>query len=118
MFLRVAPMMMYSLPFRFAASSVLAAVAGLTVGPGAALADYITLRNGGEIRGELLSDSSRAEARSRSRGDRLAETGRDGVVSIRTLSGALVAVGTDEVDSVVGRSMNLEKYETLRRASP
>jgi hypothetical protein len=80
-------------------------------------ADYITLRSGGEIRGELLSGLNRAEGKSKSRGDRSREE-RSEFISIRTLSGATVAVETDEVESVVRRRMVLEEYETLRRATP
>jgi hypothetical protein len=66
--------------------------------------DFIALRNGGEIRGELLTDP-----RARNAGE---------LVSIRTLSGAVVTVEKQQVDDVVRRRMVLEEYETLRRAAP
>lgn len=129
MFLRVARTIVMSLPFRLAACVDLLTWAGLLMwaslvtGAGLALdvrvarADYITLRNGGEIRGELLSESNRAEKKSKPRGNRLVEE-RGDIVSIRTLSGAMVAVVHGDVESVVHRRMVFEEYETLRRAAP
>ena len=68
-----------------------------------ARADCITLKNGGEIRGELLSD---------------AKTAASGpAVAIRTLSGATVSVVRDEVAAVVRRRPVLEAYETRRRTA-
>lgn len=78
-------------------------------------ADYITLRTGGEIRGELLSESNRPDRKSRA----AVESGPRGeIVSIRTLTGAMVAVGKDDVESIVRRRMVVEEYESLRRAAP
>lgn len=72
-------------------------------------ADFVTLRSGGEIRGELLGDSASAASKQKLAGD---------FVTIRTLSGALVAVGRAEVESVVRRRLVVEDYESLRRAAP
>ena len=125
MFLRVAGIIVMSLPLRLKDFSHWAQVARLAVGAGlvmgaslvlgtrGASADYIMLRSGGEIRGELLSDSNRAETKSKSRVGSLVD-----IVSIRTLSGAMVAVGKDEVESVVRRKMVVEEYESLRRSCP
>jgi hypothetical protein len=68
----------------------------------AARADIISLRNGGEIRGELLDD-----AKSKARGE---------PVTIRTLTGATVAIIRSDVDAVVRRRLIVEEYETRRRA--
>ncbi|MGE5191080.1 MAG: HEAT repeat domain-containing protein, partial [Deltaproteobacteria bacterium] len=62
------------------------------------------LRNGGEIRGEVLGDAG-----SKTRGK---------MVSIRTLSGATVVVDRGEVDAVVRRRLIVEEYETRRRSIP
>src|SRR5579872_403665 len=70
-----------------------------------ARADYVTLRSGGEIRGELLAD-----AKSKTRNE-------NQTVSIRTLSGATVAVVQSEVESIVRRRMIVEEYETRRRSA-
>ena len=73
-----------------------------------------------------------AMAQLRSRSHRLAKRGRnpgalqgdgkskaaDGLVSIRTMSGATVSVISDEVQAVVRRRMIVEEYETRRRAIP
>ncbi len=90
-----------------------------------ASADYIILRSGGEIRGELLSDPNQRPSRPsgiKSKTAGAAEKGgpaeRGEIVSIRTLSGATVAVGQREVESIVRRKMILEEYESLRRAAP
>lgn len=99
--------------------------AGLSLGARGAYADYITLRSGGEIRGELLSGTNRGEATSRIRVESgktgLVQTGRGpnrDIVSIRMLSGAVVTVLQGDVESVVQRRMVLEEYESLRRAAP
>src|SRR5262249_38293217 len=75
----------------------------VVIGSRPARCDFIALRNGGEIRGELLTDP-----RARNAGE---------LVSIRTLSGAVVTVEKQQVDDVVRRRMVLEEYETLRRAA-
>jgi hypothetical protein len=67
-------------------------------------ADCVTLKSGGEIRGELLPDAK--------------STGRATQVSIRTLSGAVVTVVADEVDWVLRRRPVVEEYETRRRIVP
>jgi len=87
----------------------------LAAGARTASADFITLRSGGEIRGELQSEAKSIGLNSPGKA-RLGQPGD--VVSIRTLSGALVAVGKADVESVVRRRMVLEEYETLRRAAP
>jgi hypothetical protein len=72
-------------------------------------ADYIALKGGGEIRGELLAyrkETARQDA------------AKLNPISIRTLSGATVAVARDEVSSVVRRQPVAEEYETRRRAVP
>src|SRR5258708_7275522 len=112
MLLRVARPIAVSLPLRWAVGIGIVLGASLSLRARAAQADYIMLRNGGEIRGELLSESSRAGAKSKSRPD------RGEIVSIRMLSGALVAVGQGDVAAVVRRRMVVEEYETLRRAAP
>lgn len=86
-----------SLPVLLAAPLVLA-----WAGP-SVRGDFIALRNGGEIRGELLADAKAKNA--------------GPLVSIRTLSGAIVSVDREEVDDVVRRRMVLEEYETLRRSA-
>lgn len=68
----------------------------------AARGDFIALKNGGEVRGELLSGARKTDGP---------------LVSIRTLSGATVSIGKDHVDDVVRRRMVLEEYETLRRSA-
>jgi hypothetical protein len=125
MFLRVAGTIAMSLPLGLkdfsrwlqAARLIVGAgsliVANLVLGTRGASADYITLRSGGEIRGELLSDPNRAETKGKSRIGALVE-----FVSIRTLSGAMVAVDKDEVESVVRRKIVVEEYESLRRSCP
>jgi hypothetical protein len=70
----------------------------------AARADYISLKSGGEIRGELFSshkDAAKIEA-----------------ILIRALSGAVVSVARDEISAVVRRRPIVEEYETRRRAAP
>jgi hypothetical protein len=81
--------------------SILACLAGASQ---PARADCVTLKNGGEIRGEVLADS-----KSKARGE---------LVSIRSLSGATVVVGRGEVDAVVRRRPLVEEYETRRRGMP
>jgi hypothetical protein len=68
-----------------------------------ARADCITLKNGGEIRGELLSDSKSAA--------------RAPAVAIRTLTGATVSIVRDEVAAVIRRRPVFEAYVTRRRAA-
>ena len=67
-----------------------------------ARADFIALKGGGEIRGELFSNPNGA-AKIES-------------ISIRTLSGATVTVARDEISAVVRRRLIAEEYETRRRA--
>src|SRR5213078_179127 len=59
--------------------------------------------------GELLADSGPAGGKQKVPAE---------VLTIRTLSGALVAIGKSEVESVVRRRLVVEDYETLRRAAP
>ncbi len=92
------------MPGRIAWAIVTSILIGLATVVSQARADYVTLRSGGEIRGELQAD---AKAR-----------GRAEFVTIRTLSGATVVVVSTDVDSVVRRRVLLEEYETRRRATP
>ena len=64
-------------------------------------ADCVTLKNGGEIRGELLVDAKNAT--------------RLPTVLIRTVSGATVTVVSAEVEAVIRRRPVVEEYETRRR---
>ena len=75
----------------------------LAVAVAASRADCITLKNGGEIRGELLSDSK--------------SVARGPAVAIRTLSGATVSVVRDEIAAVVRRRPVVEEYESRRRTA-
>ncbi len=84
-------------------AAVLALVAMVATSAGTARGDLIALRNGGEVRGELLPDS-----RGKNTGD---------LISIRTLTGAIVSVGKDDVEDVVRRRPVLEEYETRRRST-
>lgn len=69
-----------------------------------ACADYIALKNGGQVRGELPANAETA-------------AGNRHVV-IRTMSGAMVTVEHDQVEAVVRRRLVIEDYETRRRAVP
>jgi hypothetical protein len=89
---------------RIALASILSIAAILTLSPCPVRADFVTLKNGGEIRGEFLGD-----VKAKSPGP---------AVSIRTLSGATVVVAGSEVDSLVRRRLVAEEYETRRRACP
>ena len=91
------------MPGRIAWAILFSILPGLAATAGRARADYVTLRTGGEIRGELQSD-----ARAKGRAD---------FVTIRTLSGATVVVGGAEVETVVRRRAQLEEYETRRRSA-
>src|SRR5947209_7246605 len=64
-------------------------------------ADFVVLKSGGEIRGELQRNSNGAES--------------SVAVSVRTLTGAVVTVARDDVQSVTRRRLILEQYETFRR---
>jgi hypothetical protein len=72
--------------------------------PVAARADYVTLKSGGEIRGELLAGEKTAPATAH--------------IQLRSLSGAFVVVQKDQVEAVVRRRPVVEEYETRRRAAP
>ena len=65
-----------------------------------ARADVVQLKNGGEIRGQLLKAPTK---------DR---------VSIRTLTGAEITVSQAVVQAVVHRRLMVEEYETRRRVTP
>lgn len=67
-------------------------------------ADSITLKNGGTIRGELLSSS-------KTRGD-------EKTISIRTLSGATIAVARDEAEGVTRLAPVVKKDLPRRRVAP
>src|SRR5205807_3940631 len=78
--------------------------AGMASGIAAGRADTVTLKCGGEIRGELVSDAaSQAGARR---------------ISVRTVSGAMISVESDQVEAVVHRRPIVEEYHTRRRAAP
>jgi hypothetical protein len=64
-------------------------------------ADIVSLKNGGEVRGELLDDARK------SRGE---------IVTVLTVTGATVAIVRSDVDTVVHRRMVVEEYETRRRS--
>jgi hypothetical protein len=89
---------------RIALAIVLPLPVFLAVSVRPARGDFVSLRNGGEVRGELLTDP-----KSKARGE---------VVTIRSLSGAIVSIGKLEVDAVVRRRMAVEEYETRRRELP
>lgn len=76
------------------------------VGPATSVvwADYIALKGGGEVRGELLPSRKIAPPVD--------------AISIRTLSGATVAIARDEISAVVRRRPIAEEYETRRRGAP
>ena len=67
-------------------------------------ADYVVLKNGGELHGEL-----QREAGAPVNPDRL---------TIKTLSGTLVTLAKDEVQSVVRRRLALEQYDMQVRLTP
>lgn len=92
------------MPARTSWALVISIPLGLAVLCSHVRGDFVTLRSGGEIRGELLGDAK--------------NKGRSETVTIRTLSGATVIVGRSDVDSVVHRRALLEEYETLRRLAP
>jgi len=68
-----------------------------------AAADCITLRTGGEIRGDLLLNA------------KTAASGPE--IAIRSLSGATVLVGRKEIARVIRRRPLVEEYETRRRGA-
>jgi len=74
-------------------------------GPGTsnAPADWIKLRNGGEMRGKIVSDSGTSQS------DR---------ISIETLSGTRIDVHRDAIESIVRRSIKREEYEVRAAAIP
>lgn len=92
------------MPLRIALVALFAYSICLEISASRACADSVTLKQGGEIRGELLGDSK--------------AKGAAEVVSIRTLSGATVAVLRSEVDAIIRRRPIAEEYETRRRAAP
>lgn len=91
------------MPSRVLLAAVLAFAVTAAFSAAAARGDLIALRNGGEVRGELLPDS---------RGKQTGE-----LISIRTLSGAIVSVDKQDVEDVVRRRLVLEDYETRRRVA-
>lgn len=84
----------------------------LAVSP-AARADVVRLKNGGELRGEL-----QPPPRTAGRTAPAAEAASPATVTIRTLTGAIVTIATEEVEEVVRRRPLLEEYETLRQTTP
>ncbi|MBS0265068.1 MAG: HEAT repeat domain-containing protein [Planctomycetes bacterium] len=89
---------------RIVALLLIGMACGSVCAPARSRADVVTLRSGGEIRGELQIDN---KAKS------LPE-----VIKIRALSGATILVDRNAVDTVVRRRPALEEYETLRRSTP
>jgi hypothetical protein len=89
------------MPRRIALASTVSIAAFLILSARPSRADFVTLKNGGEIRGEFLGD-----ARVKS---------PEATVTIRTLSGATVVVAGSEVDALVRRRLVAEEYETRRR---
>lgn len=85
--------------FLFVSLPIFVGLAGAVV-----RADSIALKSGGEIRGELLPDRK--------------DAAKIHVISIRSLSGATVAVARDEISAVVRRRPISEEYETRRRVVP
>ncbi|HLJ11378.1 MAG TPA: HEAT repeat domain-containing protein [Planctomycetaceae bacterium] len=66
-------------------------------------ADCITLKEGGEIRGTLITEAKALP--------------RSPQISMRTLSGAAVTVARDEVEAIVRRRPVIEEYESRRRSA-
>ena len=92
------------MPIRIALIALFAYSICLAISASPACADSVTLKQGGEIRGEVLGDS-----KAKGSGD---------LVSIRTLSGATVAVLRSEVNAIIRRRPIAEEYETRRRSVP
>jgi hypothetical protein len=85
------------------AALVVMAMAFAVADPLVVWADCITLKSGGELRGEISADAKALE--------------KAPEMTIRTLSGATVIVARDEVAAVVRRRLLVEEYETRRRAA-
>lgn len=68
-----------------------------------ACADFLELASGGVLRGELLTDPKKLEA--------------SPTISVRTLTGATISVGREQVVRVVRRRLVFEEYELLRAAA-
>lgn len=66
-------------------------------------ADVVTLRGGGEVHGEFI-------------GDDYTRTTAD--IQIRTLSGAIITVPSEEITAVARRPIVQEQYELRRRKAP
>lgn len=73
--------------------------------------DVLLLKQGGELRGELLPASVSAKGPASTKARKV----DDANVTIRTLNGAVVTVARDTVESQIRRRPLLEEYETIRR---
>lgn len=67
-------------------------------------ADYLVLKNGGELHGELQRET--------------ATTAHPERITIKTLSGTVVTLSKDEVQSIVRRRVALEQYDVQARLAP
>ncbi len=68
-------------------------------------ADVVTLKNGGEVRGQIQRNPRSTGVERRD-------------VIVKTLSGSLVTIDRAEVESIQRRRLVVEEYETLRRSAP
>src|SRR5258707_11101359 len=82
-----------SMPLRTALAAILLLSVVVSTGR-VARADIVSLRNGGEIRGELVDDG-----KSKARGE---------TITVRTQTGATVAILKGDVDTLVRRRMIVE----------
>ena len=89
--------------FRAVAVLPLFVCSSLLVGSGQVRADFVVLKTGGSIRGELLTAPSSTQK---------------STVSIQTVSGSLVTIAFEDVESITPRRLVLEQYESLRRVTP
>lgn len=85
---------------------LVAAVAFLSLFAADVPADLVTLKSGGQVRGKIVGDASK-------RGTE-AET----PVTVKTLTGAIVVIEREQIDSIQRRRLRVERYETLARTTP
>lgn len=83
--------------------SLFAACALLLLDVRIGAADLVRLKNGAELRGEI---------------QRSQDDARNGTITIRTLTGAVVRVNRQDVQITARRSMRVEEYETRARQIP
>ncbi len=95
------------MPLRIALVALILFSIRLAVSAPFAYGDLVTLKQGGEIRGELLIESEGKASKAKASAE---------LVTIRTLSGATVMVLRSEVGAVIRRRPIVEEYETRRRA--